>query len=116
MSKKPEVKIDETVTPFGSDDPEEIGKKCAEEISAARAAGRDAAMVTSVKMADRPSENFVTINAQLGVIMHHLRSGGEPEEVCILCPDDETLKQYMVVFNFYYAGSKDERLNDDRWD
>lgn len=116
MNVKPEMRIDGNVTPYASDNSDKIREKCMEEISSAGEAGQDTAMVTSVKMADRPSQNFVNINAQLDSIMAHLKSGRSPEKICILCPNDETMKEYMVVYNFYYAESKADRMNDDRWD
>lgn len=38
------------------------------------------------------------------------------KKVCILCEDDEIRNTYMVVWNFYYAGTKSARMNDGRWD
>lgn len=116
MTMKPEIRIDKNITPFESDDNEKIREKCRDEISMATDGDQSTALITSVKLSEKPSENFVKINAQLSLIMDHLRSDSFPESICILCPDDETMKEYMVVFNFYYAESKADRMNDDRWD
>lgn len=37
-------------------------------------------------------------------------------KVCIVCEDDAIRNTYMVVWNFYYAGTKSARMNDGRWD
>ncbi len=41
---------------------------------------------------------------------------GLPEKVAIPCSDDEIYKIYMVVWNMFYAGTKNQRMNDGRWD
>ena len=38
------------------------------------------------------------------------------QKVCIVCDDDEIRNTYMVVWNFYFAGTKNARMNDGRWD
>ena len=38
------------------------------------------------------------------------------KKVCIVCDNDEIRNTYMVVWNFYYAGTKSARMNDGRWD
>lgn len=38
------------------------------------------------------------------------------KKVCIVCEDDDIRNTYMVVWNFYYAGTKKARMNDGRWD
>ncbi len=38
------------------------------------------------------------------------------KKVCIVCEDDDIRNTYMVVWNFYYAGTKNARMNDGRWD
>ena len=116
MTIKPEIKIDKNIIPFESDESEQIQDKCREEISIAKEKDLSTALITSVKLSEKSSQSFVKINAQLSLIMDHLNSGSFPEKICIVCPDDETMKEYMVVFNFYYAESKADRMNDDRWD
>lgn len=36
-------------------------------------------------------------------------------KVCIVCEDDAVRNTDMVVWNFYYAGTKSARMNDGRW-
>ena len=38
------------------------------------------------------------------------------KKVCIVCEDDDIRNTYIVVWNFYYAGTKNARMNDGRWD
>ena len=49
-------------------------------------------------------------------IRRYLRSHEDLEAVRILCPDAETRRLYMVVYNHWFATSKETRLNDGGWD
>lgn len=42
--------------------------------------------------------------------------GTSIRKVCIICDNDEIRNTYMVVWNFYFAGTKSARMNDGRWD
>lgn len=43
-------------------------------------------------------------------------NGSALKKVSILCDSGDIQNTYMVVWNFYYAGTKSARMNDGRWD
>lgn len=57
----------------------------------------------------------------ISLIYRTILEFGESEEtsvkkVCIVCDSDALQNTYMVVWNFYFAGTKSARMNDGRWD
>ena len=48
--------------------------------------------------------------------MDFFRDNAYPKKVQIVCDTADVAELYKVVYNFYYPGSKAERLDDDKWD
>lgn len=67
-------------------------------------------------LSDKVSESFGIYTEIERSIMRYLSSHEDLEAVRILCPDAETRRLYMVVYNHWFAASKEERLNDGGWD
>ena len=69
-----------------------------------------------IKFVDKNSENFQNIYILERCIMDYLREKEYPKKVQIVCDKHEVAELYKVVYNFYYPGSKSERLDDECWD
>ena len=39
-----------------------------------------------------------------------------PEQIRIVCDSEETARLYKVIYNFWFAEEKAERMDDDSWD
>lgn len=70
----------------------------------------------SIDFADKKSDNFQNIYILEKCIMDFLRENSFPQKIRIVCDTKEKAELYKVVYNFYYPGSKAERLDDDKWD
>ncbi len=69
-----------------------------------------------IPFAEKKSSNFQNILILERCIMDFLRNHEYPKQVCMVCGSRETAELYKVVYNFYYSSSKEDRLEDDRWD
>ena len=67
-------------------------------------------------LSEKVSESFGIYTEIERSILRYLRSHEDLEAVRILCPDAETRRLYMVVYNHLFATSKETRLNDGGWD
>lgn len=70
----------------------------------------------SIAFVEKNSENFQNIYILEKCIMDYLRKHDFPKKVQIVCSDPKVAELYKVVYNFYYPGSKAERLDDENWD
>lgn len=70
----------------------------------------------SITFVEKNSENFQNIYILEKCIMDYLREHEFPKKVQIVCDNKKVAELYKVVYNFYYPGSKAERLDDENWD
>ena len=76
----------------------------------------DAVEFQSIPPQDKPSQAFALINVIEGAIMEYLREHESPAQVRIICTDEEIARLYKVVYNFSFATTKADRMDDDHWD
>lgn len=88
----------------------------AETLTKAAADHTDLLCFDSIPFVEKVSINFQNIHILEKCIMDFLRTSEYPKQVQILCDTAKTAELYKVVYNFYYPGSKAERLDDDKWD
>ena len=60
--------------------------------------------------------NFSLIGDILRGILYFTGMHEYPQTVRIICDSEETARLYKVVFNFWFAEEKNDRLEDDSWD
>ena len=77
---------------------------------------RDIFEYPAMKISKTNSKNFQVIGMLYNVVRAFQKEHSCPEQVKILCPDDETAKIYRVVYNFYIPRTKDDRMADSSWD
>ena len=82
----------------------------------ASGANTDVLSFENIIFVEKPSENFQNIYILEKCIMDYLREHEFPKKVQIICENHKIAELYKVVYNFYYPGSKAERLDDDNWD
>lgn len=70
----------------------------------------------NITFVEKTSDNFQNIHILEKCIMDYLREHEFPKKVQIICEDNKVAELYKVVYNFYYPGSKAERLDDENWD
>ena len=87
-----------------------------EKLQEAAEAGRKCADFRAVELAEKPSDNFTRALWIEQAINEYQQENEMPETVRIVCGDSASGEQYKVVYNFYYAVTKDNRLDDDKWD
>ena len=86
------------------------------ELQAASSAGAETVFFPSLSCASQPLL-FRAISQIYRTILDFGDAGESSiKKVCIVCEDDAVRNTYMVVWNFYYAGTKSARMNDGRWD
>lgn len=86
------------------------------ELESAAAAGAEIIYFPSLSCSSQPLL-FRAISQIYRTILDFGDAGDTSvKKVCILCEDEEVRNTYMVVWNFYYAGTKSARMNDGRWD
>ena len=76
----------------------------------------DAVAFQSIPPQDKPSQTFGLMNVIESAIMQYLREHESPAQVRIICTDEEIARLYKVVYNFSFATTKAERMDDDHWD
>ena len=47
------------------------------------------------------------------IILNFLRDHQMPEKVQILCDTEEAARSYKMAYNFWFAGTKEERMDTD---
>ena len=62
------------------------------------------------------SESFRIMGLIEDAVMVYLRTHDNPETVRIVCTDEEIARLYKVVYNFRFADTKANRMEDDNWD
>lgn len=87
-----------------------------EKLTEASDANADVLNFESITFAEKNSENFQNIYILEKCIMDYLREHSFPKKVQIICENKQVAELYKVVYNFYYPGSKAERLDDENWD
>ena len=86
------------------------------ELQAASRAGAETVFLPSLSCASQPLL-FRAISQVYRSILDFGNAGeSSVKKVFIVCEDDAVRNTYMVVWNFYYAGTKSARMNDGRWD
>ncbi len=86
------------------------------ELQAASKVGAETVFFPSLSCASQPLL-FRAISQIYRTILDFGDAGESSiKKVCIVCEDDAVRNTYMVVWNFYYAGTKSARMNDGRWD
>ena len=86
------------------------------ELQAASRAGAETVFFPSLSCSSQPLL-FRAINQIYRTILDFGEAGESSiKKVCIICEDDAVRNTYMVVWNFYFAGTKSARMNDGRWD
>ena len=87
-----------------------------EKLSDAEAVKAETVSFRSLPMTDKVSDYFMRAG-WIEKAIHDFQVDHEyPKFVTIVCDSDKAAEQYKVVYNFYYADSKANRLNDDKWD
>lgn len=94
----------------------EIADFYREKLSEATASQTETIYFENIPFSDKNSENFQNIYILEKCIMDYLRDQEYPKKVQIVCDEAKTAELYKVVYNFYYPGSKAERLDDENWD
>ncbi len=85
-------------------------------LSEAFEANADMLNFENITFVEKNSENFQNIYILEKCIMDYLREHEFPKKVQIICENNKVAELYKVVYNFYYPGSKAERLDDENWD
>lgn len=82
----------------------------------ASASGAETVFFPSLSCPSQPLL-FRAVSQIYHTILDFGEAGSTPvQKVCIVCDNDEIRNTYMVVWNFYFAGTKSARMNDGRWD
>lgn len=85
-------------------------------LAEAAAAHAELICFENIPFSEKNSDNFQNIYILEKCIMDTLRNQKFPNKVQIVCEDAKTAELYKVVYNFYYPGSKADRLEDESWD
>ena len=64
----------------------------------------------SVLPGEKPSDTFRKASEMLRAIVDHGKENPFPETVEILCDSETTADLYRKAYNWWFAGTKDERL------
>ncbi len=96
--------------------PEELAAFVRARLEAACEAGQETLLLGAVPPAGRQSEDFQNIGAVERAAVEFGRDHGRPSRVLIVCDDEAYADLHRVVYNFWFAGSKSDRLNGGRWD
>lgn len=94
----------------------ELAEFYKEKLSEAANANTEQLCFASIPLEEKVSTNFQNIHILEKCIMDFLRNSNYPKKVQIVCDSADAAELYKVVYNFYYPGSKAERLDDDKWD
>ena len=62
------------------------------------------------------SSYFQQITNELKIIMDHIRRSETDIYVRIVCPNTDVRDYYMMVYNYWYAAEKSDRIMSDSWD
>ena len=87
-----------------------------EQLEAAEAARQETACFQSLEMTGTNSIDFRNIGWIERAVQMFQQEHALPKTVRIVCDSAKAAENYKVVYNFYYASSKADRLEDDKWD
>lgn len=104
------------ITPNQSDDPHILADSYKEKLSEAARLEKEILYFEGIPFVEKKSTNFQNITILEKCIMDFLRQSAFPKKVCIVCENHDISELYKVVYNFYFSPSKEERLDDDKWD
>ena len=76
----------------------------------------DVVCFKSVVPSKTQSENFSVIGDMMRVMLTFMDEHSYPQRIRIVCDNDETARLYKVIYNFWFAEEKSERMDDDSWD
>jgi len=65
---------------------------------------------------ESPAVDFQLIGIMEQEIMNFLKENEYPKQVRIICDSEETSTSYRMVYNFWFAQTKAERMMDEHWD
>ena len=123
MSRLEVVAVDEAGSPVNALDPSinagdvlEIVARYENALAEAEAASLSALDFPAIELFEKPSKNFQYIHMIFEAIRSFQGAHALPEHVRVICPDRESVTMYKQVYNFYYPGTKAERMDDDAWD
>lgn len=64
-----------------------------------------------ISFVDKKSEMFRNIGFIEEVLVNHIKNHAYPRLIRIICNSSDTCNLYKVVYNFYYADSKEEKMD-----
>ena len=70
----------------------------------------------SVVPSEKQSDNFSIIGDIMRAMFTFMDTHLYPEQIRIVCDSEETARLYKVIYNFWFAEEKAERMDDDSWD
>jgi len=70
----------------------------------------------SVVPSEKQSDNFSIIGDIMRAMLTFMDTHTYPEKIRIVCDSEETARLYKVIYNFWFAEEKAERMDDDSWD
>ena len=73
-------------------------------------------ILPSIPLTEPNSSMFQAISFIYKTLRDFQDSHSAPKEIIICCEDENVFNMYMVVWNLYYAQTKDDRMNEGRWD
>ncbi|MDO4566377.1 MAG: hypothetical protein Q4B42_03500 [Oscillospiraceae bacterium] len=76
----------------------------------------ETAAFASFPTAEYGSRLFSVLGAVWRPIMDLKREQGLPKRTLIVCQNEEIARHYRVVYNYWYAIDKSDRLDDPGWD
>ena len=85
-------------------------------LAAAEAEGKELICFRSFPLAEKASDNFTWANWVEQAVKEFQNEHELPKVVRIVADSDAAAEQYKVVYNMFYAFTKADRLQDDKWD
>ena len=85
-------------------------------LEAASDRGSDSIDFKAISAGEKTSDTFRDMGIIEDAVMTFLREHDKPETVRIICTDEEIARLYKVVYNFRFADTKADRMEDSNWD
>lgn len=73
-------------------------------------------MISAIPTEKTDSDYFAKLTSEWNTIVNHIKVSASPKSVTIVCPSKEIAEYYMMVYNFWHASEKSDRLMSDEWD
>ncbi|MBE6046504.1 MAG: hypothetical protein E7221_07360 [Clostridiales bacterium] len=89
---------------------------CETALQKAYAEAADVFSLQSIAPLEKQSDNFSVIGDILRALLTFMDTHNHPETVRIICDNEETARLYKIIYNFWFAENKAERLDDNSWD